>query len=52
VQANRCRRERPALIKSGAVYVACHAIEERRGAGDLPAETRESARFGEFAEFG
>ena len=30
----RCRRERPALIQSGPVYVACHAVEERRVAAD------------------
>ena len=48
----RCRRERPAFMKSGAVYVACHAVEGRRVAGDLSAATRESARFGESAEFG
>jgi len=26
----RCRRERPALRRSGAVQVACHAVEEGR----------------------
>jgi len=29
--AERCRRERPALIEAGSAHVACHAVEEGRG---------------------